>query len=265
MPTTRANGIELYYELHGQPGGDAVVLIGGLAGDCRAWAPQLPALTQEYSVLAFDNRGTGRSEAPPGPYTTELFARDTAALMEAVDIQRAHIIGRSMGGAIAQQLAIHFPQRCRTITIAASFGKMDPYGARILENWRGVVQRLGWREAARHQVLFFFPPDFFNSHPEVIAQAEEALDQKDRPPDAYVASSIACTEHDTLAELHRIACPALVLAGGEDTLCSVECSRQLAELIPQAELVVFEGTSHFFLLQKPEESLEVILGFLRAH
>ncbi|MBI2132861.1 MAG: alpha/beta hydrolase [Candidatus Tectomicrobia bacterium] len=150
MPRTRVGDVELYYEEHGR--GVPVVLIHGLAGDCGAWKAQVEVMKKEFRVLAFDNRGAGRSSAPDYPYTSRHFAADTAGLMDAVGIREpAHIIGRSMGGAIAQEIALGWPGRVRSMIITASFGKLDRYGHQILHNINEVVKAQGYAAAAKHQ------------------------------------------------------------------------------------------------------------------
>ena len=161
MPKARVGDVELYYEEHGR--GVPVVLIHGLAGDCGAWKAQVEVMKKEFRVLAFDNRGAGRSSAPDYPYTSRRFADDTVGLMDAVGIREpAHVIGRSMGGAIAQEIALGYPDRVRSMIITASFGKLDRYGHQILHNINEVVKAQGYAAAAKHQSLFFFPPAYFN-------------------------------------------------------------------------------------------------------
>ena len=260
MPKTQTGEVELYYELHGS--GPPVVLIGGLAGDCRAWTRQIEVLSKEYQVLAFDNRGTGQSSAPESPYTTRDFAEDTIGLMNALDIGPAHVIGRSMGGAIAQEMAINHPDSVRSLIITASFGKMDRYGARLLLNTMEVAKAQGYAEAARHQSMMFFPPSYFNAHPDQMDALEKALANPDRPLHGYVNSTYACTEHDALDRLGQIQCPTLVLAGEVDYVCSVDCAREIAERVPGAELKVYAGASHFFLVQCYDEVMADIQRFL---
>ena len=118
MPKIEVGDVELYYEIHGE--GPPVVLIHGLAGDCSAWAPQIKVLENDYRVIALDNRGAGRSSSPDYPYTTRHFADDTVGLMDALEIaEPAHVIGRSMGGAIAQEMAINYPGTRSAICFAA--------------------------------------------------------------------------------------------------------------------------------------------------
>ena len=160
MPKVQVGDVELYYEEYGE--GVPVVLIHGLAGDCSAWKAQIASMEKNYRVLAFDNRGAGRSSAPDYPYTSSHFAADTIGLMDAVGItEPAHVIGRSMGGAIAQMMALDYPDRVRSLLITASFGKLDRYGYQILYNINEVVKAQGYGPASMHQSLFFFPPKLF--------------------------------------------------------------------------------------------------------
>ncbi|MBI3024222.1 MAG: alpha/beta fold hydrolase [Candidatus Tectomicrobia bacterium] len=264
MPRTRVGDVELYYEEHGR--GVPVVLIHGLAGDCGAWKAQVEVMKKEFRVLAFDNRGAGRSSAPDYPYTSKHFAGDTAGLMDAVGIREpAHIIGRSMGGAIAQEIALGWPGRVRSMIITASFGKLDRYGHQILHNINEVVKAQGYAAAAKHQSLFFFPPAYFNANQKQLDAFEEGLADTGRPVHGYVNSTHACLTHDAVERLPRVQCPTLVMAGGQDVLCSAEASREIARRIPGCELKVYEEASHFFLIQCFEESLRDILQFLRRH
>ncbi|OGL58979.1 MAG: hypothetical protein A3J27_07985 [Candidatus Tectomicrobia bacterium RIFCSPLOWO2_12_FULL_69_37] len=264
MPKARVGDVELYYEEHGR--GVPVVLIHGLAGDCGAWKAQVEVMKKEFRVLAFDNRGAGRSSAPDYPYTSRRFADDTVGLMDAVGIREpAHVIGRSMGGAIAQEIALGYPDRVRSMIITASFGKLDRYGHQILHNINEVVKAQGYAAAAKHQSLFFFPPAYFNANQAQLDAFEAGLANTDRPIRGYVHSTHACLTHDALDQLHQVGCPTLVMAGGQDVLCSTEASREIARRIPGCELKVYGEASHFFLIQCYEESLRDILEFLRKH
>ncbi len=264
MSITTVGDVDLYFEQHGQ--GPPVVLIHGLAGDCRAWNPQIERLQTGYRVIAFDNRGAGRSSAPDYPYTTRLFADDTVGLLDALGItEPAHVIGRSMGGAIAQEIALAYPDRVRSMIITASFGKLDPYGYQILDTINQVVETQGYATASRIQSLFFFPPAYFNQHREEMKNFEAVLADTDRPIHGYTNSTHACLTHDALDRLPQVACPTLVLAGGQDVLCAVGASRDIADRVPGCELKVYEEASHFFLVQCFEESMQDIEEFLAAN
>lgn len=261
MPLATVGDVDLFYEEYGE--GTPVVLIHGLAGDSSAWQPQIERLSDTYRVIALDNRGAGRSSAPDYPYTTRHFADDTVGLLDTLGVtQPAHIIGRSMGGAIAQEIALGYPDRVRSLVITASFGKLDRYGYRILDSINEIVKARGYGPAARIQSLFFFPPTYFNEHQEQMDAFEAALADTDRPIHGYTNSTHACLVHDALDRLPDVTCPTLVLAGGQDVLCAADASREIAALVPGAELEIYEDASHFFLVQCFEESMRDIEGFL---
>ena len=261
MPTQTVGDVDLYYELHGA--GQPIVLIHGLAGDCDAWNSQVEVFSKDYRVLAFDNRGAGRSSAPDYPYTTKHFADDTIGLMDAVGItEPAHVVGRSMGGAIAQEITLAYPDRVRSLVITASFGKLDRYGYQILSNINEVVKAQGFAAAARHQSLFFFPPAYFNENQEQLDAFEERLTNAAGPVRGYSNATHACLTHDSLDRLHQVKCPALVMTGGRDVLCAADASRAIAERIPNCKLRVYEEASHFFLVQCYEESMADLKNFI---
>jgi pimeloyl-ACP methyl ester carboxylesterase len=264
MATATVGDVELYYEDQGR--GTPVVLIHGLAGDCRAWGAQIERLQEHYRVIAFDNRGAGRSSAPDYPYTTRHFADDTVGLLDDLGItEPAHLIGRSMGGAIAQEIALAYPDRVRSMIITASFGKLDRYGHQILESINEVVKAQGYAVAAKIQSLFFFPPAYFNTHKEQMDGFEAVLADTDRPIHGYVNSTHACLTHDALDRLHLVVCPTIVLAGGQDVLCAASASEEIAQRIPGCRLKIYEEASHFFLIQCFEESMRDIEEFLAEH
>jgi 3-oxoadipate enol-lactonase len=134
LPVAQAGSYEIHYVEKGS--GFPVVLIHGLAGDHTAWAAPMERWSQDHRVLAFDNRGAGQSTQVDEPISTEDMARDTLALMDEVGIDEAHVVGRSMGGAIAQHMALMAPERVHTLVVLASFAKLDPVGVRVLTNMR---------------------------------------------------------------------------------------------------------------------------------
>jgi pimeloyl-ACP methyl ester carboxylesterase len=145
MPFASVGKYKIFYVDEGE--GFPIVLIHGLAGDHQAWAPQIAALRGRHRVIAFDNRGAGKSTQVDEPVTTEDLARDTLGLMDALGVSRAHIVGRSMGGSIAQHIALRAPDRVQSLVLCASFAKLDPLGMRVLTNMREVLEWRGsWEE-----------------------------------------------------------------------------------------------------------------------
>ena len=205
MAKTRVGDIEMYYELHGQEG-TPLVHIGGLAGDARAWQRQIEFYAQNHRVLAFDNRGTGRTDCPEGPYSTKLFAQDTVGLMDSVGFEAAHVLGISMGGAIAQEIALNNPDRVLSLIINCSFAKMDRYGACTIENIMDVYEKQGPKEAARHFVLYFYTLPYFNEHREEVDTKEQALGDSQRPVHAEMPRrSTPSSRRDQKPSLRSIA------------------------------------------------------------
>ena len=264
MPLVQVGKYQLHCVEEGR--GFPVVLIHGLAGDHLAWKPQLEALRGRHRVVAFDNRGAGRSTQVDEPVSTEDLARDTLGLMDALGVERAHVVGRSMGGAIGQHLALLAPARVQSLVLCASFGRLDPLGVRVLTNMREVLEwRRSWSDHAHHSVQNFVSAEFFNGQRERVEQIERLIGGETRLPACYVRQNHACLEHDLLDRLHRIACPTLILAGGRDPICSLTSTRWMSERIPGAETVVFERSSHFFLIEEPERFAATLDGWLRRH
>lgn len=246
--------------------GPAVVLIHGLAGDLAAWDAQIKLLRPHFRVIAFDNRGAGRSTQVDEPVSTQDLARDTLALMDHLGIARAQVVGRSMGGAVAQHMALLAPQRVDTLVLCASFAKLDALGRRVLSNMREALEWRGsWADHARHSVQNFVSASFFNDHPDKVAAIERLLGGETRLPACYSRQNEACQQHDTVADLPRIAQPALVMAGAVDPICSPAASSLLSQGLADATTEMFEGASHFFLMEQPERFNRLLLAWLQRH
>ena len=246
--------------------GFPLLLIHGLAGDHSGWAPQIEAWRKRYRVIAPDNRGAGASTQVDEPVSTENLARDMLALLERLGVPRAHVVGRSMGGAVAQHMALLAPARVHTLTLCASFAKFDAYGARVLANMREVLEITGsWEAHARHSVQNFVSPAFYDAHPERVAAIERLIGGETRLQACYVRQNAACLAHDTLARMQEIRCPVQILAGGRDPICPLPATRRMSERLPHAESVIFEDSSHFFLMEEPERFMRVMDAWLERH
>jgi 3-oxoadipate enol-lactonase len=263
VPLASVGENELFYVEQGE--GFPLVLIHGLAGDHSAWAPQLPRLSARYRTIAFDNRGAGQSTQRDEPVSTEDLARDTLGLMDSLGLERAHVVGRSMGGAVAQQMALLEPDRVASLVLLASFARLDPLGMRVLANMREVLEWTeSWTAHARHSVQNFVSARFFNEQPDAVAAIEGLIGGETRLQACYVRQNHACLEHDTLDRLEQIRCPTLVLGGGRDPICSPTATAWLGR-IPGSETVLFEESSHFFLLEEPERFMTTLEDWLGRH
>ena len=136
MPKVRVNGIELHYEESGS--GDPLLMIMGFGGDHQAWAFQVPAFAEGYRVITFDNRGAGQSEGPDVAYSTRMMADDAVGLLDVLRIERAHVLGVSMGGMIAQEVALNHPRRVRSLQLHCTYARPDQYMLALMEAWRSI-------------------------------------------------------------------------------------------------------------------------------
>jgi 3-oxoadipate enol-lactonase len=255
------------YRLHylDEGAGTPVVLIHGLAGDHSAWLAQIEVLRRDHRVIAFDNRGAGRSTQVDEPVTTADLAIDTLQLMDYLEIERAHVVGRSMGGAVAQQMALLAPERVISLALCASFARLDALGRRVLLNMREALEwRMSWTDHARHSVQNFVSAEFFNNHPEQVAAIERLIGGETRLPACYIRQNEACQTHDTVSELGRIHQPTLVMAGENDPICSLTATRTLAMGLPNATTEIFNNASHFFLMEQPEKFMRLLSDWLMS-
>jgi 3-oxoadipate enol-lactonase len=257
-------GRAIHYVEDGE--GFPLLLIHGLAGDHTAWTAQIAAWRERHRVIAPDNRGAGRSTQADEAVSTLDLAHDMLALLDALGVERAHVVGRSMGGAIAQHMALVAPQRIASLAMCASFAKLDPLGRRVLHNMREVLEWTGsWAAHARHSVQNFVSSAFYNANPERVAAIEALIGGETRLPACYVQQNHACQAHDTLERLGGIRCPTLILAGGRDPICSPTATGWMSERIPGAETVMFEDSSHFFLMEEPQRFMQVMDAWLARH
>lgn len=263
MPHATANGISLYYEQQGE--GPDLVLIMGLGANLGAWALNTPAFARHYRTLTFDNRGAGRSDAPAGNWSIRDMAADTAALMEALGIARAHIVGVSMGGMIAQELAIGWPGRVDRLVIACSRAR-----ASALRRTVAVAQRALWEAGIPREAIAALQQPWGRTTATLqderlpLALLElQAQDPYPIAPAAYLRQLDATIAHDTVDRLGQISAPTLVLVGAEDILTPPYESIELARLIPGAELRILPRGGHGFNGEYPKEFNQAVLDFLR--
>lgn len=252
MPVARIGRYDINYVESGE--GTPILFIHGLAGDHTAWLPQIDAYNRANRVIAFDNRGAGASTQLDEPVSTLDLARDTIGLIEHLGVESAHIVGRSMGGAIAEHIALERPELVRSLVLCASFAKLDPLGIRVLRNMREALEWRGsWQDHARHSVQNFLGHRFFNSQQQQVSRIEALIGGEDRLPACYSRQNDACLEHDTLDRIASITCPTLIMGGSNDPICSPTATRWMSDRIPNSRTVIFDGCSHFFLIEQAEK------------
>jgi 3-oxoadipate enol-lactonase len=242
---------QLAYQDEGQ--GEVLLLIHGLAGDHMAWEPQVAEWKKRFRVIAADTRGAGQSTQTDEPLTLQDLADDFLALMSELGVERAHVVGRSMGGCIAQLMVLKEPERVASLALLASCGKFDPLALRGLVTMREVLEWTGsWEAHARHSIRNFVSPHFFNEQQLRVKEIERLIGSSTRLQGSYVQQNKAVSSHDVLDRLHEIKCPALIMSGSVDPLGSPLLTRWMLERLPQARHVEFEDASHFFMMEQPE-------------
>jgi pimeloyl-ACP methyl ester carboxylesterase len=265
MPIVNINNCDIYYEIHGQ--GDPLVLIMGLRRNVEWWYRQIPALAQHFQVIAFDNRGAGRSDKPVMEYSIRFFADDTAGLMEAFEIQDAFVLGISMGGYIAQELALNYPEKVRRLVL----GCTGCGGARVVrmspERMEKFAATAGLKpaEILQKNMDIYFSDEYVTRHPEKIVEFIEISLRHCQPADAFERQFDACLRHDTVDRLDRIAVPTLIMTGDDDPLVPPDNSHILKELIPGADLSVFPGGRHCFFIENADQFNQKVIDFFKAN
>jgi pimeloyl-ACP methyl ester carboxylesterase len=267
MPITKANGIDLYYEVHGE--GEPLLLIMGLSLTSKSWFRTIPALSAHYKVIVFDNRGVGLSGKPNSPYSIELMAEDARAVLDAVGIVSAHVYGISMGGMIAQRLAIKYPERIKSLVLGCTTSGGEKHvqpGAEVsmLMLSRGsstaTPEEIAWATAP-----ILYSQSFIENHRDQVAEDVQKRIEIPVLPYAYMLQLQACLAHDTYNEIDQIRVPVLVIHGDEDKLVPYENGVTLAEKIPNAEFLTIKGAGHIYVTEANDLVNKRVLEFLNNH
>ena len=259
------NSQQIYYETHGE--GEPLILIMGIGGDSTMWAPyQVPAFSTKYQVIVLDNRDAGRSSKATSSYTIADMADDVAGLLDGLGIERAHILGISIGGMIAQEFALQHPDRLNKMILTGTGGatgraKFDPIMA-----WNFVKQNDAEGLAfAAQQFIWLFSTEFLRNHQAVDKTlALFAGNPNSFSPEAYARQADAYLKHDALDRLKNVKAPTLVISGEQDRLAPPWVARELADAIPDAEFNLVEGggASHALILERPDDFNKIVMSFL---
>jgi pimeloyl-ACP methyl ester carboxylesterase len=263
LPRVHVNGISLYYEVHGQ--GQPLVLIMGLRRNLVWWYRQLPELSRHFRVIVFDNRGAGRSDQPDVPYSIKLLAADTAGLMVTLGLGPAHVLGVSMGGYIAQELALAHPELVRGLILGCTScgGRRAVLMSPELRERFVANEGLTPEQILRKDMNIYFSDRYIAGHPEEIAQFVKLSLLHYQPAFAFFRQLDACLEHDTVDRVGSIPAPTLIASGDDDPLVPFTNSLILQELMPRAKLEVFPGGRHCFFLEQAEEFNRMAVEFLK--
>jgi pimeloyl-ACP methyl ester carboxylesterase len=261
MPTAQLRDILVYYEEAGA--GDPLVLIMGLGGDLQGWALQVPELAKHFRVITFDNRGVGRTSSPDRPYSITGMAADTLALMDQLGIQKAHVLGFSMGGYIAQELALAHPERVDRLILLATAPAIDGYGRTVVRSLIDVRRsNMSREQSVRLTSALLYSPELLDDEARYERSILNSLaNQWAQQDHAFIRQAQAILGFDARDRLANLKQPTLVVGGVDDVLVPIRNARKLAELIPNATLKELPG-GHVGAMEYPHEYNTAFVEFL---
>ena len=264
MPFARAaDGVRLHYEVSGRADAPAVLLIQGLGADKHGWDLQRYVLALRYRVIVFDNRGAGRSDKPYDEYRMEQMADDAMAVLDAFGVDTAHVVGASMGGGIAQIVGLAHPHRVRSLTLVCTACRHHPWRRELLAHWATTASERGMGAVAREAARWVIGPRSFRRLMPTFGWLGPLA--MNRPAHAFVSQVEAILRvDDSLSDrLGDVLAPTLVIVGNQDILTPRGDSEELAERLPNAELVVISGAAHGLMVEHASTFNRVLLEFLQ--
>jgi 3-oxoadipate enol-lactonase len=257
--------VKIAWERHGS--GPALLLIHGLGYARWGWQPVLPGLGARFDVILFDNRGIGGSDAPPGPYSVPEMAADAIQVLDECGVERAHVVGTSLGGMVAQEVALTYPERVDRLVLACT----TPGGPRAFPMPQVTVDLITQAAtlepavALRRFVENALSPSTVEEHPEIVERILEHRLATAQAPTAWAAQAAAGATFDAFHRLGRLAAATLLQTGTEDVVVDPRNTELLYVLIQGARLTTFERCGHLFFWERPEEFVASVTAFLEDH
>jgi pimeloyl-ACP methyl ester carboxylesterase len=264
MPFVKVNDIKIYYEIYGE--GFPLVMIMGLGADLNWWTPEIiEPFSQHFKVIIFDNRGAGRTDKPEMSYSIKQFADDTVGLMDALDIKKAHVSGVSMGGMIAQEIALNYPERVEKLILNSTHcggSKQKLPSDDVLEKMADPPEMTP-EEFVNEIIPLIYTEDFIKKNPQFIESYKKRLLNTPIPIDSYRRQIQAIASFNTGMRLKKINTPTLILQGKEDILVPPENANILAKRIANSRAVLFDNAAHALFQPDPERVIKETLNFIK--
>ena len=266
MPKVKVSDITVNYEQQGA--GEPLILFPYLAADNACYAFQVTEYARHFTCISVDPRGAGETDKPEGVYSTELFADDVSALMQALGVERAHIAGLSLGAAVGMWLAVKYPQKVKSLSLHGGWTKTDPFIKAVVEGWQVMAKCSGSVAEMVIQSIFpwCFTPELYAAQPDYIQSlAEFVRGRPAQPVDAFLRQADAVIAHDVESHLGTITAPTQITFGRYDMVTSTRFAGRMQADIQGAELIIFEGSAHAPIYEEVDEFNQRTLEFLQRH
>lgn len=258
-----SDGLRIRYDVRGRADGEPVLLVQGLGTDSRGWLLQRRALTAAgHRVVTLDNRGVGRSDKPLDGYDLERMALDCVEVLDDVGIDRAHVVGASMGGVIAQIVAVRHPERVASLVLACTACRHHEWRRELFAEWAEMARRDGMRTWARHHLRWIVGPRSLRRFGAGFGLLAPVFMSAPAYAFAGQLDAILAVDDGLRHELAGVTAPTLVVVGSQDTLTPQADAEELAELIPGARIAVVRGGPHGFMVEAAPGFNRALLGFL---
>ena len=264
MPFVSAtDGTRIHYEVTGKPGATPVLMIQGLGASKNAWNLQRIAMATRFRIISFDNRGAGRSDKPTVPFTLEQMAEDAIAVLDAVGVETAHVVGASMGGVISQIVAVKHPHRVRSLTLVCTACRNHPWRQELLQSWAKTAEEKGMIEVGKEAAQWVMSPRSFRRLVPAFTWMGPLAALRPRHSFVSQIDAILNTREDLVDQLSTITAPTMVIVGNQDILTPRGDSEEIAERIPNAELVVISGAAHGLMMEHSSTFNKILIEFLQ--
>ena len=264
MPFVSAlDGTRIHYEVTGRVGKTPVLMIQGLGASKNAWNLQRIAMATRFRIISFDNRGAGRSDKPTEPFTLEQMADDALAVLDAAGIETAHVVGASMGGVISQIVAVKYPHRVRSLTLVCTACRNHPWRQELLQSWAKTAADKGMIEVGKEAAQWVMSPRSFRRLVPAFTWMGPLAALRPRHSFVSQIDAILNTREDLVDQLSTITAPTMVIVGNQDILTPRGDSEEIAERIPNAELVVISGAAHGLMMEHSSTFNKILIEFLQ--
>ena len=264
MPFVRAtDGTRIHYEVTGKSGATPVLMIQGLGASKNAWNLQRIAMATRFRIISFDNRGAGRSDKPTEPFTLEQMADDALAVLDAAGIETAHVVGASMGGVISQIVVVKYPNRVRSLTLVCTACRNHPWRQELLQSWAKTAADKGMIEVGKEAAQWVMSPRSFRRLVPAFTWMGPLAALRPRHSFVSQIDAILNTREDLVDQLSTITAPTMVIVGNQDILTPRGDSEEIAERIPNAELVVISGAAHGLMMEHSSTFNRILIEFLQ--